>query len=156
MIASSCQKPIRYVGCIFILLNDNRVICNLVAAVKDSRLGESQLAGGDLCSRLFTSMAELQLFTKMLRYVIKWGIFWRTKQSGPIPRDERGEPLFFFFLRAKCLNLFITPSCEHFDHHGKKIKNSATIILQQMSPIWQPVFSGHVPSCAYSDRCFIS
>ena len=34
MIASSCQKPIRYVGCIFILLNDNRVICNLVAAVQ--------------------------------------------------------------------------------------------------------------------------
>ena len=34
MIASSCQKPVRYVGCIFILLNDNRVICNLVAAVQ--------------------------------------------------------------------------------------------------------------------------
>ena len=34
MMASSCQKPIRYVGCIFILLNDNRVICNLVAAVQ--------------------------------------------------------------------------------------------------------------------------
>ena len=34
VIASSCHKPIRYVGCIFILLNDNRVICNLVAAVQ--------------------------------------------------------------------------------------------------------------------------
>lgn len=38
-------------------------------------------------------MADLQLFTKMLRYVINWGIFWRTKQSGPIPRDERGKLL---------------------------------------------------------------
>ena len=34
MMASSCQKPIRYVGCIFNLLNDNRVICNLFAAVQ--------------------------------------------------------------------------------------------------------------------------
>ena len=33
MIASSCQKQIRYVGCIFILLNV-RVIANLVAAVQ--------------------------------------------------------------------------------------------------------------------------
>ena len=31
MIASWCQKPIRYVGCIFILLSD-RIIGNLVAA----------------------------------------------------------------------------------------------------------------------------
>ena len=33
MIASSCPKQIRYVGCIFTLLND-RVIGNLVAAVQ--------------------------------------------------------------------------------------------------------------------------
>ena len=33
VIASSCQKPIRYVSCIFILLNDG-VIGNLVAAVQ--------------------------------------------------------------------------------------------------------------------------
>ena len=33
MIASSCQKPITYVGCIFILIND-RIIGNLGAAMQ--------------------------------------------------------------------------------------------------------------------------
>ena len=50
-------------------------------------------------------MADPQLFTKMLRYVIKWGIFWRTKQSGPIPRDERGNPLFFLLIEGKVSQL---------------------------------------------------
>ena len=45
MIASSCQKPITYVGCIFILIND-RIIGNLGAAMQLVELGnETQLSG---------------------------------------------------------------------------------------------------------------
>lgn len=111
--------------------------------LKDSGLGESQLAGGDHSSRLFVSMAELQLFTKMLRYVIKWGIFWRTKQSGPIPRDERGKLLSLLF-EGNVSQPIHHSKLWHFDHHGmKEVKNLVTIILQLKSPIWQPVFCGH-------------
>ena len=39
MIASSCQKPITYVGCIFILIND-RIIGNLGAAMQLVEIGK--------------------------------------------------------------------------------------------------------------------